>query len=149
MHEHESPADGSDATGDAEPDRIVIAVVRSGGIAGLRRRWRAEPAPEVTPQWVALVERCPWDERIDDATTGADRYVWSIHARLHSQQLEQVVPDTQLEGAWRELVDAVRDADSADARASDSSASDGGASDDGASGDDAVTDPRPDSTREA
>ena len=42
MHEYENPADGADATDDAEPDRIVIAVVRSGGIAGMRRRWRAE-----------------------------------------------------------------------------------------------------------
>lgn len=141
MREYENPAEGSDATGDAEPDRIAIAVVRSGGIAGLRRRWRAEPAPEATPQWVALVERCPWNERIDDDPTSADRYVWSIHARLRAQQLEQVVPDTRLEGAWRELVDAVRDADGAGARESDGA--------DRRASDDAVTDSRPESARDA
>lgn len=113
-HQYEPPSDGSDAatdtTGDA--DRIVVAVVRTGGIAGLRRRWRIEPEPDKTPEWVALVERCPWDERPDaSAQNGADRYVWSIHVVLHDAQREQVLPDALLQGAWRELVDAVRAAD--------------------------------------
>ena len=43
--------------------------------------------------------------------TGADRYVWSIHAVIHDTQHEQVLPDALLHGAWRELVDAVRAAD--------------------------------------
>lgn len=109
VHEIEPPADGA-GTGDAQ-DRIVVAVVRTGGIAGLRRRWRAEPAPEQTPSWIELVDRCPWDEHLDPDARGADRYVWSIHARVRDEQREQVIPDTRLEGAWRELVDAVRDAD--------------------------------------
>ena len=117
MHEQESPADGTEGRDDAPSDRIVVAVVRSGGIAGLRRRWRAEPSAEQTPQWMALVQRCPWEERLDDDGPGADRYVWSIHARVQAhereEQLEQVVPDTRLDGPWRELVDAVRDADTA------------------------------------
>jgi len=118
MREDETPGDGSDAVADATDDadrsRIVVAVVRTGGIAGLRRRWRVEPDAAQAPQWVALVERCPWDEQTDAAPTsdaGADRFVWSIHAVLHRQQRERVVPDTQLQGAWRELVDAVREAD--------------------------------------
>lgn len=111
MREYEPPADGADAADDAT-GRIVVAVVRTGGLAGLRRRWRVEPEPAQAPQWVALVERCPWDESLDgDGTRGADRYVWSIHARVREQQHEQVIPDALLRGAWRELVDAVRDAD--------------------------------------
>lgn len=113
MHERENPvAETPDASGGAPENRIVIAVVRSGGLAGLRRRWRVEPAPEQTPQWIQLVERCPWQERQDSAGPGADRYMWSIHALLHDEQLQQVIPDALLQGAWRELVDAVRDADS-------------------------------------
>jgi hypothetical protein len=118
MLQYEPPGDGSDAvaddTDDADHGRIVVAVVRTGGFAGLRRRWRVEPDPEQAPQWVALVERCPWDEHPDAGQapdTSADRYVWSIHAVLREQQRERVVPDAQLQGAWRELVDAVRDAD--------------------------------------
>jgi len=118
MHRYEPPDDDADAVADAEDDadrgRIVVAVVRTGGIAGRRRRWRVEPEPEQAPQWVALVERCPWDEHTDDLQPpdrGADRFVWSIHAVLRDEQRERVVPDTQLQGAWRELVDAVRRAD--------------------------------------
>lgn len=121
MHRYEPPADGTDAVTDAEDDasrgRIIVAVVRTGGIAGMRRRWRVEPEPEQAPRWVALVERCPWDEQIDaqqPPDRGADRFVWSIHAILQDEQRERVVPDTQLQGAWRELVDAVRDADTAE-----------------------------------
>lgn len=126
MHEYENAADDADAepdatapgsggaTGDSDgpQGRIVVAVVRTGGIAGLRRRWRAEPAPEQAPSWLGLVQRCPWDERLEPDGSGADRYVWSIHARIRDEQLEQVIPDTRLDGAWRELVDAVREADS-------------------------------------
>lgn len=118
MLQYEPPGDGSDAvadgTDDAGRNRIVVVVVRTGGFAGLRRRWRVEPDPEQAPQWVELVERCPWDDQADAGGTpdpGADRFVWSIHAVLREQQRERVVPDHELQGAWRELVDAVRDAD--------------------------------------
>lgn len=110
MLEPEPPVDGTETPGDADETRIVVAVVRTGGLAGLRRRWRAEPDPEQTPHWRELVERCPWDEPIDEGT-GADRFVWSIHARLLDEQREQVIPDSRLDGAWRDLVDAVRAAD--------------------------------------
>lgn len=116
MPRYETPGDGSDAVAPGDADtRIVIAVVRTGGIAGMRRRWRVEPLTEQAPQWVELVERCPWDQRMDAAEQpGADRYIWSIHAVLPDEQREQVVPDALLLGAWRELVDAVRDADNTD-----------------------------------
>jgi hypothetical protein len=121
MLQYEPPGDGStsvaDDTDDADHGRIVVVVVRTGGLAGLRRRWRVEPAPEQVPQWIDLVERCPRDEQTDASRTpdaGADRFVWSIHAVLREQQRESVVPDHELQGAWRELVEAVRDADTAE-----------------------------------
>jgi len=87
--------------------RVVIAVVRTGGIAGIRRRWRVEPDPDDASQWIALIERCPWDdEGADDS--GADRFVWTIRARTPSEKRERDLPDSQLSGPWRELVDAVR-----------------------------------------
>ncbi|UNK70648.1 protealysin inhibitor emfourin [Microbacterium sp. H1-D42] len=116
MHEREIPGDGTDSRSDAGLNHIVVAVVRTGGLAGMRRRWRAEPDPEQTPHWLALVEQCPWDEPMDadeDDVPSADRYIWSIHARVQDEQRQQVVPDTHMQGAWRELVDAVRDADPA------------------------------------
>jgi hypothetical protein len=95
-----------------EPDdeRLVVAVVRTGGIAGIRRRWKVEPPRPETAVWITLIERCPWDApREQDA--GADRYVWSIQVRMPREERERELADSELSGAWRELVDAVRDAD--------------------------------------
>ncbi|MDT0156007.1 hypothetical protein Q9R19_00035 [Microbacterium sp. ARD32] len=113
MQQHEPPGDEQDPGTRTPRDAagVVVAVVRTGGIAGLRRRWRVEPDPATAPEWIALVERCPWDQHPDADQPGADRYVWSIHAVLHDSQREQVLPDALLQGAWRELVDAVRAAD--------------------------------------
>lgn len=87
--------------------RVVIAVVRTGGIAGIRRRWRVEPEPDEASTWIALIESCPWDDE-DDTDRGADRFVWTIRARTPSEKRERDLPDSQLDGPWRELVDAVR-----------------------------------------
>jgi hypothetical protein len=100
-----------------EPDtddgaaHVVVQVVRSGGMAGLSRRWRVESAPADAPRWVALIERCPWDAAASPAT-GADRFVWHITASISDDApvREARVPDARLDGAWRALVDGVRDA---------------------------------------
>ena len=86
---------------------VVIAVVRTGGIAGIRRRWRVEAPPEEAGDWIALIDSCPWDDPTPDGT-GADRFVWSIRARTPAERREHELPDGALDGPWRELVDAVR-----------------------------------------
>ena len=99
------------ATAD-DDDLLVVAVVRTGGIAGLRRRWRVEmPSPEAH-DWLVLIERCPWNAPAEH-DAGADRYVWSIQVRMPSEERERELADSELRGAWRDLVDAVRDADAA------------------------------------
>ena len=40
--------------------QVVIAVVRTGGIAGIRRKWQVEPDPAETHHWIAMVDSCPW-----------------------------------------------------------------------------------------
>ncbi|WP_159502185.1 protealysin inhibitor emfourin [Microbacterium sp. 18062] len=90
--------------------RVVVSVVRSGGIAGLRRRWRAAPPEAEAARWVALIDRCPWDASSPPAR-GADRYVWSIHARTPDGDCRRELTDAEMRGAWRELVDAVRAAE--------------------------------------
>lgn len=92
----------------SEP-RVVIAVVRSGGIAGIRRQWRVEAEPTEADHWIALIDSCPWDDELD-ADPGADRFVWRIRARTPDERRERELPDTVLDGPWRELVDAVRQA---------------------------------------
>lgn len=86
---------------------VVIAVVRTGGIAGIRRRWRVEAPREEAGEWIALIDSCPWDDPPADEA-GADRFVWSIRVRTPSERREQDLPDGALDGPWRELVDAVR-----------------------------------------
>ena len=140
-------------------DVVTIVVVRTGGIAGMRRQWQVE-ADEDADRWLVLIESCPWDEdsaqRSDAADLGADaqnasprtgrrpepvpspepgpsptpthaptpmptpepsptprsadRYIWRIHVRTVENQLEQDVPESDLVGPWRTLVDAVRSA---------------------------------------
>lgn len=67
------------------------------------------PRPEAEV-WIALIDRCPWDAP-RQTEPGADRYVWSIQVRMPKEQRERELADSELQGAWRELVDAVRDAD--------------------------------------
>jgi len=88
---------------------VTIAVVRSGGVAGIRRRWEVEPPHPDVDIWISLIERCPWSEP-NERAPGADRYVWSIHARTPQTEHERELTDSELTGAWRELVDAVREA---------------------------------------
>lgn len=96
----------SDPTPPTDP-QVVVAVVRSGGVAGIRRQWRVEPDPADAPEWITMIESCPWDAD-GDPTTGADRYVWMIRVRTPSERRERELPDSALDGPWRDLVDAVR-----------------------------------------
>ena len=97
--------------------QVVIAVVRTGGIAGIRRQWRVEPDPADAPEWLTMVDSCPWDDDTDDESTGADRFVWLIRVRTPSEKRERELPDSALDGPWRDLVDAVRTAAKAAATA--------------------------------
>ncbi|MGW9267863.1 protealysin inhibitor emfourin [Microbacterium sp. NPDC055599] len=102
----EDPAPPSDAP-------VVIAVVRSGGIAGIRRQWRVEAEPSDADEWITLIDLCPWDQDAD-ASPGADRFMWSIRAHTPSERRERELPDSALEGPWRTLVEAVRAASTRD-----------------------------------
>lgn len=96
-----------------EPE-VVIAVVRSGGIAGVSRRWRVQPEPADAPDWIALIDQCPWDSDGRNATPGADRFVWSIRARTPAERRERELSDAELDGPWLALVTAVREASHAE-----------------------------------
>jgi hypothetical protein len=80
---------------DERADAFVISVVRSGGIAGMRRTWSVEAAPPQRPVWTELVRACPWDAIASTRET--------IDRRHHAE-----LPDRALTGPWRELVDRVR-----------------------------------------
>jgi len=54
------------------PDPLVaVTVVRTGGIAGMRRSWSVEAVEaEDAERWVLLVDACPWDEHAADGDAG-------------------------------------------------------------------------------
>jgi hypothetical protein len=92
-----------------ETDVVVVTVVRTGGFAGLNRRWTAQPPAADTSRWVALIDACPWDDAAaGDADSGADRFTWRLDARHGDQEHRVQLPETGLNGPWRDLVDQVQ-----------------------------------------
>ncbi|WP_227496900.1 protealysin inhibitor emfourin [Planctomonas psychrotolerans] len=83
--------------------RIVVS--RSGGFSGLTRRWVVDTDGPESSDWHLLVDACPWDEQVDDPPQ-PDRYFYIIVANAHEARL----PEQQVEGPWRTLVDRVRSA---------------------------------------
>lgn len=95
---------------------VEVAVTRTGGFAGLQRRWHAAPSGTDASQWIALIRSCPWGESATHeahdtpAPTGADRFVWLISARCGEDLDEKAeLADDQVTGAWLVLIDAVRE----------------------------------------
>ncbi|MEV4687722.1 hypothetical protein [Microbacterium sp. LWH3-1.2] len=126
MTEKPSP----DATASsAAPPAVEVDIARTGGIAGITRRWSAQPPVAEAPQWITLIDRCPWGEagtstgeHDDDAPAAPPRsaprrrdpmpdgFVWFIRATWSGADAREAeLPDDEVVGAWRELVDAVRD----------------------------------------
>ncbi|GAA1212546.1 hypothetical protein [Rhodoglobus aureus] len=85
---------------------MKVQVWRSGGLLGRRVEWDVivdeQPDPE---QWYILIAELPWDEH-PATMTMPDRYIYEIHCEPH----EAVIPEQELVGPWRELVNRVRDA---------------------------------------
>ena len=112
------PAQAGNPEGDpAHPSRddgvtvVAVTVTRTGGFAGLRRTWHAEPDTSETPQWIALIDQCPWDAADPakaDPPVGADRFVWFVDARCGDAAREAALADPDVRGPWRDLIDAVR-----------------------------------------
>jgi len=128
---------------------VEVDVARSGGIAGITRRWSAQPAEDEASEWISLIDRCPWDEagapesdpgpgptpapapapppaptpvaagpaspRAEDHDTSErppvpDGFTWWIRATWSDTDAREAeLFDDQVVGAWRDLVDAVRD----------------------------------------
>ena len=89
-----------------ERRELTVLVVRSGGIAGISRRWSVDE-PDPGDDWIALVEACPWNA-VGTDPAGRDRFVWRIEARLARRRRTASVPDSELTGPWRDLVDRVQ-----------------------------------------
>lgn len=122
------PADHTDEP--AAEFALSIRVERTGGFAGLTRRWSATPPPDEADHWRSLIDACPWDTaapgdaaspragaeveagaHVEATTGGADRFCWTVVAGTPTSEHTAVLPETDLDEPWRRLIDAVRAAD--------------------------------------
>ena len=80
---------------------MKITVVRSGGFAGLTRSW-VIIIDQRDEAWTGLLDDLPWTQ-VTPTAPQPDRYVYRI--RVSRRQV--VLPEQQVSGAWRTLVDRV------------------------------------------
>jgi hypothetical protein len=87
-----------------------------GGVAGSPADGRCRRSQE-SAHWIPLVERCPWDAARPEPlprppprcpSRGADRFTWTIEARIDGRSHRAIVSEADAQGAWRALIDAVR-----------------------------------------
>jgi hypothetical protein len=82
---------------------LTISVVRSGGVAGVRRSWELHlDCDEAAAAWGPLLDACPWGAAAGAGTP--DRFVYRITAGDRTA----TVPERELRGPWRVLTDRVR-----------------------------------------
>jgi hypothetical protein len=90
---------------------LVIKVIRTGGFAGLHKRWTVslKDAREAA-EWRPLIDACPWGEE-PEVLPEVDRFVYRICTTTRKRERTAIVPEQHLTGPWRELVDRVRSID--------------------------------------
>ncbi len=85
---------------------MKITVVRSGGVAGLTNNWEVVVEDQDDrDSWIELIDSLPW-RSTPSAHQLPDGYSYRITCSRHRITL----PEQQLTGSWRELVDRVRQA---------------------------------------
>jgi hypothetical protein len=97
-----------------------VEVTRSGGFAGIARGWQADVDEQPDKdEWLVLIDDLPWDD-VPAAPREPDRYTWIIRiapppkesggeAQRPGAAQEATLPERELTGGWRELVDRVRE----------------------------------------
>ena len=102
------PHEPDDDAPDAADVVVAVTVSRSGGIAGMTRRWAVQAPPADPDRWRALVAECPWDQAGEGTDPGADRFAWTVRATLRHTSRRAELTETDVSGPWRALIDAVR-----------------------------------------
>lgn len=86
-----------------------LVVVRSGGFTGMQRQWSTQVSPEeARDQWLPLLSDPP--EAADDEP---DRFTYEISVGPAAV----TIPERQVKGRWRELVERARSGESDDGTA--------------------------------
>jgi hypothetical protein len=94
---------------------MIVTVQRSGGFAGLTRTWQVDVDAEPdTESWLVLLELVPWSQApARPRAVQPDRFVWVISAGTTPAK-KAALPEQDVTGPWRELVDRVRAASDAE-----------------------------------
>ncbi|PPF79645.1 hypothetical protein C5B96_12275 [Subtercola sp. Z020] len=89
---------------------VAVTVVRSGGFAGLKRTWEATAEDQSSAKdWLGFADSLPWGRVPSQDATSADRFVYRIVIVVRSEvRHEATLPESELTGGWRELVDRVQ-----------------------------------------
>ncbi|MBD8728620.1 protealysin inhibitor emfourin [Frigoribacterium sp. CFBP 13707] len=105
---------------------MIVTVQRTGGFAGLTRSWQVDVEAEPdTESWLVLIDGLPWLSTPSTADGAQpDRFVWVIVVEAQPVR-EATLPEQQLTGPWRELVDRVRTVGSAVAPHADATSATG------------------------
>ncbi|GAA0956061.1 protealysin inhibitor emfourin [Frigoribacterium faeni] len=98
---------------------MKVTVSRSGGFAGLTRTWSVDVDAEPdTESWLVQLDGLPWGQTPSGGQmVQPDRFVWVITADTRPSRKAKL-PEQQVTGPWRELVDRVRTTSDAEARTS-------------------------------
>ncbi|MEO7124489.1 MAG: protealysin inhibitor emfourin [Lacisediminihabitans sp.] len=85
---------------------MKVSVVRSGGFAGTTKSWEVSIDDLGDREsWLALIDRLPWDDTPVERQK-PDAFSYRIQCSTH----RIVLPEHQLVGHWRELVERVQKA---------------------------------------
>jgi len=96
---------------------MLVIVSRTGGFAGLTTTWRVDVDAEPdTESWLALLDALPWADAPHDRPPQPDRFVWLVRVEARPRR-EVRLPDQQVTGPWRTLVDRVTSVGDAERRA--------------------------------
>jgi len=79
---------------------ITVTITRTGGFAGISRQWTLQLDAD---EWRSLLASGT-PSAISQPDHSADRFVYRIRGGRRSL----VIPDSRLDGPWRELVDRAR-----------------------------------------
>jgi len=93
---------------------MIVTVARTGGVAGLTRSWRVDVDAEPdTESWLVLLASLPWSEAPHEPAARPDRFLWVVTVEARPVR-EAALGEQQVTGPWRELVDRVRSAGTAE-----------------------------------
>ena len=103
----DSPSRRRDEGDSAPAPHVAVRITRSGGVAGITRRWHAQAPVGNEQEWVTVINECPWDET-RPTLSRPDGFTWRIVAIVRHDERSVTLPESAAVGPWATLIDVVR-----------------------------------------